>query len=75
MRLLKSASLSDTCLQLPGVSCPYFFNCPALESDNDLLNFFFIDYTWVWYLWLLSQTVITFHIWTTPVKRVAEVKE
>ncbi|XP_028966439.1 chitin synthase-like [Galendromus occidentalis] len=72
---LCSKRASDACLQIPGIPCPYFFNCPDIVSDHDLLNFFFVDYTWLWLLWLLSQTVITFHIWTTPVKRVAKVKD
>ncbi|CAL8111798.1 unnamed protein product [Orchesella dallaii] len=42
---------------LPGY---LWWTCPEGEFWND---FFVKEHTWVWVLWLLSQTWITLHIW------------
>ncbi|CAH1276161.1 unnamed protein product [Diabrotica balteata] len=38
-----------------------FFNTPTMSRLEDFIGH---QYSWIWFLWLLSQTWITIHIWS-----------
>lgn len=52
---------------------PYlFFETPPFYYLKD---FILHEHTWIWVLWLLSQTWITFHIWTPKCEKLARTEK
>lgn len=61
--------VNDECFFYNTIPSYLFFNSPNVYQLKDFIS---QQYSWLWLLWLLSQTWITIHIWTPSCERLAK---
>ncbi|GAB6026180.1 hypothetical protein CHUAL_012391 [Chamberlinius hualienensis] len=63
---------SNVCFLRDTIPRYIYFICP---SDDFFDSFISHEQSWIWLLWLLSQTWITLHIWTPKTERLASTEK
>lgn len=64
--------IKDECAFYDTIPGYLFFNMPEYYDLNDFIA---RQYSWVWLIWLLSQTWVTIHAWNPCSERVANVEK
>ncbi|XP_076333773.1 chitin synthase chs-2-like isoform X2 [Tachypleus tridentatus] len=62
----------DTCFFEKAFPKYLFWTCPQSDFFADFVS---KEHTWIWVLWLLSQTWIAIHIWTPKCERLASTEK
>ncbi|XP_022698003.1 uncharacterized protein LOC111265514 isoform X4 [Varroa jacobsoni] len=64
----------DSCFTM-GLPGSHFYNCLPQGPDDSIEKFLLHKYTWMWLLWLVSQTQMTSYIWRSAHHRMAKVSK
>lgn len=64
--------VKDECAFYPNIPGYLFFNTPNYYDLNDFIG---RQYSWIWLIWLLSQTWVTIHSWNPCSERVSIVEK